>query len=129
MVNSTKRNQTPVSKHFYEETRRHAKELSKLGIAQKLAYCRQRIIGIARQKKILTRLVSRLYLTLGLPIPIAFRYILSIRRHVISQYHPQAYSGKLVLLKCMDQRFHDYYKSWQKFAVNGIELHEIPGKQ
>ena len=116
---------------------RHLRSLSSLGTpAEKLDYCRTRLIGVAKLVcdsvatpvvKITKKITIEACLKLGYKIPVAFRssYILAIYGRAVEKYIPSIHPGRLDIV--MSAEGGQESQCWSQLAEGGVEIHVVPG--
>lgn len=115
----------------------HLRNLSQLGMKEKLAYImmkvNHKIQHYLRGIKLLFRkMLEKFYLKFKLPMPYALHYSLIIEANdkLANDYTLQVYPGKVTLFRAIDQPVrYDQISDlgWSAMAVGGVEIHQVPG--
>jgi thioesterase domain-containing protein len=114
---------------FCDTIRRHWRHLAALEFQEKLAYILVRVKGKITESKMLKKVLSKVYVSLGHHLPPSLRspYILDIYRKATHDYSPQSYQGRVILFKS-ETCSSDPLLDWQKLIVGELEMHELPGE-
>lgn len=125
-----------VPEAFRDWVDRHVRRLAPLGPQEKLAYIWE---GVARRTQSeLTRIADtamtaacHVYLVTGTEYPIPpslrSRYINIVHRRARRAYVPQAYPGRVVVIK-VEESSADRGLTWGRLAGGGLEIYEVPGQ-
>jgi amino acid adenylation domain-containing protein len=111
-----------------DNVRRHWRNLATLGRQEKLAYVLVRVQGKIKASKMLRKVLCKMYVSLGYPLPLFLRspYIIDIYRKAAPAYVPQPYARRVLLFKG-EKRGYDPRLDWQMLLVGELEMHEVPG--
>jgi oxalate---CoA ligase len=106
--------------------------LRQLELKEWLAYLLERgKIGKARAETRLKKMVCKLYLGLGRPLPPAFREMQETTRSRLNPYIPRNYPGKIILFRPSQQPkscYHLFDMGWSGLAAGGLKIYEVPGR-
>ena len=74
------------------------------------------------------RLLCKLYVKFARRLPSSLRsfYVLEVYRLALGHYSPQAFKGRAVYFKSMDQSSFSE-EGWRNLMSEGLEVHDIPG--
>jgi len=122
---------------FRDDIRRHLHHLGQIGAREKLTYVSIRVKWKVNNEieqvmrpinKILKKMVWKIYLSRGRPIPASLRspYILDMYHQARSKYAPQRYLGQAIYIKGEANSI-DHVRGWGKLMADGLEVHEITG--
>src|SRR5207245_2856346 len=114
-----------------DEISRHLLNLESLKANEKVHYVLERAKGKIMSitspiNKILKKMAYKVCLALGYPIPPSLhsRYILDIYDRARASYVLQVHPGRLIVFKTDEESDSD---RWERLALGGLEIHEIPG--
>jgi aspartate racemase len=118
---------------FGDNLHRYARTLKALEARQKVNYVVGGVRGKIKEhilrpvKKIAIKPASRLCFRFGYPLPVSLRspYILDVYDKAASEYVPGIHPGRVVVFKPTEDSLPPH--GWESFAVDGLEIHEIPG--
>jgi thioesterase domain-containing protein len=107
-----------------DRIRLHTRNLGLLALSKRLDY----LVDRARNR--LNRLAYGLMIRSGLPLPRFMHSLKHISYQAAMNYRPRPYPGRVTLFRAAQRPrggVADPFLGWERLALGGIEVHEIPG--
>jgi len=110
---------------FGAKLHHYLRKLKTLEPRGKMTYIFRGVKG--KMENFLQQIACGLYFGLGYPLPVALRspYIEDMYDQAESRYMPGIYAGRVIAFKPAEDSVDP--RGWEKLAVDGLELHEVPG--
>jgi len=83
-----------------------------------------------RARRRISQIIFKFYKAIGRPIPQAYGTIEDINWFAATSYTAQPYPGRVTLLRTPPPAAsvgHDYLLGWGGLALEGVEVHDVPG--